>query len=57
MKENRYSLPEEQNSALVGEPTISTKRVADSFEYDWKRSIGIEEFRMQCKNKLKKMYE
>ena len=29
----------------------------DCFETDWKRSISIEDFRMQCKNKLKKMNE
>ena len=29
----------------------------DSFETEWNRSISVEEFRMQCKNKLKEMYE
>nr|WP_297657122.1 hypothetical protein [uncultured Prevotella sp.] len=29
----------------------------DNFETDWERSISIEDFRMKCKNKLKKMYE
>lgn len=32
-------------------------QLSDSFEKDWKRSISIEDFRKQCKDKLKKMYE
>ncbi len=48
--------PETLQSLLVYiNKTIFNKQ--DSFEEEWKRSISIEDFRMQCKNKLKKMYE
>lgn len=48
--------PETLQSLLVYvDKTILNKQ--DSFEDEWKRSISIEDFRMQCKNKLKKMYE
>lgn len=31
--------------------------LSDPFEKEWNHSVSIEEFRKQCKDKLKEMYE
>ena len=48
----RIDEPEELNSVLVKE-RIAQK---DKFEQEWEQGLTVEDFRIQCKRKLKEMY-
>ncbi len=69
MEYKKYALPkedEERTFACDSAPcpasvkdlrhSLIDKEHSDSFENEWKRSVSIEEFRMQCKNKLNAIY-
>ena len=50
----RIDEPEELNSVLE----FVKERIAqkDKFEQEWEQGLTVEDFRMQCKRKLKEMY-
>lgn len=50
----RIDEPEELNSVLE----FVKERIAqkDKFEQEWEQGVTVEDFRIQCKRKLKEMY-
>ena len=50
----RIDEPEELNSVLE----FVKERIAqkDKFEQEWEQGLTVEDFRIQCKRKLKEMY-